>query len=869
MIPGFSLLRPALLSLGCMLVVACERRSPPPLPIQETVMTPSAPQTEERPVRHAVRYRIGETSHFFPLVKEWPVAQRLERPRLTVQRDSREHLELRIPLAAGEAIWGFGQRFDAFNLRGRRLESWTTDGWNADDTSYFATPFYISSSGYGLLVNHPGRIQFDIGAANENEMVIRIPDRGVELILFEGSPATITRAYSDTVGRPAFIPDWIYRPWMSRNSYLGAYEVDRVLGRMRDLGMPIGVVVLEAWAEELHNFKITTHRYPEPEAWIRRLHEQGVRVINWITSSVWEGTLAYREAKARGFLVLNEDGSEHVVRWLENGRKIDFRKPEARTWWRDLHQPAIALGIDGFKTDGGEHMPDPMFHNQHPFYYQQASIDAFRALGREGITFSRSANPACASLGAFWAGDQDAAWSRLKMVIRGGLSAALSGYFWWTHDIGAYTGTPTKELYIRWLQFGAFSPLMQFHGIEAREPWHFDDETIAIARYYFQIRERLLPFLTQWGQEALATGTPILRPLAWHFPDDPAVYNLDDHVMLGPDLIVAPVTDPVDGRGVYLPAGTWIDLWTGESHTGPVRFFQSAALHQIPLFARAERAADYAGLLDGAPPPPPADVHIRLAGKAAANGVVPSVRYWRNQPEPERIVFEVRNPTDRDVAFEFRLMHPENLVVEPAHTPGLVLPPGEAQRLAYSIRPRDPLPPGAYPVRLDARADGQALTSPVVEIVRSPNWHVLGLLDGGVGSIQELDAHDVRLDATYPGKFGTPVGWRPVPVEQQDENGRIDLTSLTGPDGSSSTFLYTQWVTDRPRTVTLKAGFGDCMVVWVNGKMVKVVFGHRNPERDEDVFTAELTEGVNHILVKNSRDLSPPHFYFRMDWEQP
>jgi len=856
-----------ILFAAMLIFTSCEKKqtetvSPPPK--KETTMKAPTPFVAPENISFAVRYHIGEPKHRYTLLKEVPLVERIEKPNITLERGQDGRLRLNIPLAQNEAIWGFGQRFDEFNLRGQKLETWTTDGWNATDTSYYAVPFFISSRGYGLFINNTGRIEFDIGNNDLNRLSILIPDDGVELIVFKGDPASISTSYTELVGRPREVPDWIYRPWISRNSYLGAYEIDRVTERMRSLGMPVGVAVLEAWAEQLHNFKFTTHRYPNPKVWIKQLNEKGVHVVCWITSSVWTSSDAYRQAKEKGFLVLNNDGSEHVVRWLENGRKIDFRKPEARAWWRDLHKPLIEMGVEGFKTDGGEHMPDPYFHNQHSFYYQEASLDAFRDLGKVGITFARSAGPLNAGLSTYWAGDQKAEWSRLKMVMRGGLSTSLCGFPFWGHDIGGYTDVVAKELYIRWLQTGAFSPIMQFHGINAREPWHFDEETLDICRFYFQVREKLLPKLKMWGEEARANGTPIIRPLFWHFPDDEKTYSIDTQYMLGPDLIVAPVSDPLHERGVYLPAGNWVDLWSGKNITGPITMLHPALLHQIPLFVRAEAYEEYRELLAGAPESKAKSVEVSLAGAKNGAGLVPTLRYWKTGNEPEQIYYEISNHTDKEVLLDVRLAIPDGLTVEPAGSIKLMLPPGENQRLAYSVKPADGIPAGTYRAALQARLNATMLDAPVVDLVISPKWKVTGLFEGGVGSMQSLDGQPVRLDQTFSGKYAKTFSWMDVPELVMSPEGMINLESITGTDGSSTTFLFTTIQSDRVRDVTFRAGFGDSMVMWLNGKEVKSIIGHRNAERDEDEFPVRLQPGVNQLLIRNSRDLAPPWFYFRV-----
>jgi alpha-D-xyloside xylohydrolase len=843
-----------------LLISAC--RPPPPEPeVPMPTTTPAEPAAPSRDI--ASRIIFGTPNHRYPLREEVPLATKSTRPNITAQVDKNGSVRLTLPLSEHEAIWGFGQRFDAFNLRGTKLESWTTDGWNASDTSYHAVPFFISSEGYGLFINHPGKILFDIGHSQPNMMTITVPDHGVEVIVLPGEPAEISQRYTELVGRPRAVPDWIYQPWISRNSYLGAYEIDRVTDKMRALGMPVGVAVLEAWEEQLHNFKFTTHRYPDPAGWIKKLNAKGVHVVCWITSSVLTYSDAYREAKERGYLVLNDDGSEHVVRWLENGRKIDFRKPEARAWWRDLHKPLIEIGVEGFKTDGGEHMPDPDFHNQHAYYYQEASLDAFRDLGKTGITFARSANPLNAGLSTYWAGDQKAEWRGLKMVLRGALSTSLSGFPFWGHDIGAYSESPSKELYIRWLQVGALSPIMQFHGIDAREPWHFDEQTLDIARFYFQLRERLIPFLITWGEATRRDGTPIIRPMVWAYPNDTKGHTIDDQYFFGPDLLVAPITDPMDVRGVYLPEGNWIDVWTGESKIGPTQFLHTAPLHRIPVFARAEAYETYRTVFAGEPVPKVVPQSVTLAGPKNSHGLVPSLRYWKEGNEPEIVHYEVENHTATNQRLRVRLTVPSACVVEPSDQLNLLLGPGERQRLAYHVSARD-TSPASHVIRLELHDEHGPIATPEVTLVVPPRWKVIGLFDGGVGSHQPLDGQAVRLDATHTGKHGKTVSWQEVPGHLIEANGRINLESLTGADGSSTTYLATTLSSDQTREVRFAAGFGDAMTVWLNGRLLHEVIGHRNAERDEDRFTGTLVPGVNHILIRNSRDLASPHFYFRV-----
>lgn len=550
----------------------------------------------------AIHFIVGNPQHGYPLRETMPVTN--VPPAISVTGSN----SISVRLTDREALWGLGERFDVWNLRGQVIESWTRDmAQGGPASSYFAVPFVISSEGWGLFVNCAGKARFD---SRGDDLRVELPEDGIDAFWFRGTPREILAEYTKLVGRPALPPAWVFTPWLSRNSYLSAADVDRVIAKMEEHGLKGGVVVLEAWAESLQNFKFEEHRYPKPREWIARLHEQGYRIVLWETPSVWTSASTYGEAKSNGWIVLSEDGSEFVTDWLENGRKIDFRKPEARAWWTKLHEPLVAMGVDGFKTDGGERHPDPWFHNLNPFYYQRAV---------PSLTFARSASAPCAGNFLFWAGDQHADWNSLRRVVRAGLSAAMSGFPFWGHDIGGYTGTPTKKLYIRWLQLGAFSPIMQLHGISPREPWYYDDEIIRISQAYFKLREALQPYLLATAKQ---DGVPMWRPLAMDFCDDERAREIDDEFMLGDDLLVAPVLNEFDERRIYLPKGEWRDAWTGEPHIGPKSWLMTVDLDVTPVFVRNDRELSMQRTKRD---------ELVLAGEANERGIVPAMRVWRGQ----------------------------------------------------------------------------------------------------------------------------------------------------------------------------------------------------------------------------------------------
>lgn len=748
-----------------------------------------------RPERSVTRFIHGAPRHGYPLVDTNNVT--------TVLVESRESVLTR-KLADGEALWGFGQRFDFWNLRGRVVESWTRDmAQGGPHSSYFAVPFFLSSEGYGLFVNNSGRVVFDCGATRPDELRIEVPEPGLDVFVFKGTPRQILAQYTRLVGRPQPAPDWVFTPWISRNSYLSAHDVERVIDKMERHGLKAGVVVLEAWAESLQNFRFEQRRYPDPKQWIEKLRARGYRVLLWETPSLWDSASTYREAKENGYLVLNPDGSELRLDWLENAVKVDFRKPEARAWWTKLHVPLVEMGVAGFKTDGGERHPDPWFHNLHPYYYQRAALEAFAHAGQKsvtivtqfwqggGVTFARAASPPCAGHSLFWAGDQHAHWRQLPRVVRAGLSAALSGFPYWGHDIGGYSGTPTKKLYIRWLQLGAFSPIMQFHGTTPREPYFFDEETVRIAKAYFDLRAAMLPYIVAAATQARERGVPIWRPLLYEFPDERATHSLDDQFMFGDDVLVAPILSEFDERTVYLPAGQWTDVWSGQRYGGPKRLEVRASLAQIPVFARngAEKFFQALPVLQPA---------IELAGPTDERGIVPRQRIWRGQ-KYEKIFLRV--PGGGPVALEA----PEGFEVLPARTQ-------RGERLAfYVVWPLD-LEAGSYPVRVGGGG-------PVVSLVKLPQW--------------------------------------PLPVR---EDGYVDLGRASEVTGT--------FRSERGGPARLWLGSGDGMTVWLNDEAVFEKQAHRSAEPDEDCVDVQLRPGENTVRVKVTHGpaaIGPNGFYLRVE----
>jgi len=288
-----------------------------------------------------------------------------------------------------------------------------------------------------------------------------------------------------------------------------------------------------------------------------------------------------------------------VTWWKGDGGMIDFTNEDAKEWWQDQHKKLIEMGVDGFKTDDGEYVPyDAHFsngksgremHNLYSLLYNEAIYEALNSSIDEHILFARSGFAGSQKYPAVWAGDQEGSFNYrdgLPAVIIAGQNMGMSGFSIWSHDIGGYRTPPDKNCFIRWAQFGCFSPIIQIHG-QNREPWKFDDETVEIYRKYAKMHNSLFPYSYTYAKIANETGLPIMRPLVLLYPEDQNTYNQDFEYFFGNEFLVAPIYQNTTQRAVYLPDGEWIDYWNGTAYQGKQEVRYHAPLDKMPLFVKS------------------------------------------------------------------------------------------------------------------------------------------------------------------------------------------------------------------------------------------------------------------------------------------
>jgi alpha-glucosidase (family GH31 glycosyl hydrolase) len=580
------------------------------------------------------RFFAGDepTETFAVTVGEWspaPAALSLEAPPSVRDRlvegsvecltdgELRYRLRFALRLEAGERVVGFGERFDHLDQRGRRVDTGVFDQYKSQGArSYLPMPFAIVvGGGFGFHVDTGRRCFFDVGSSTPDRLVVEVdlepgePDAPVRLRLFAGEPADVLRAFAPVADAPA---EWVYRLWISGNEWNTQERVLAEVEQAREHGIPVGVVVIEAWSDERTFTVFDDGVWPDPKAMVDELHGHECKVL------LWQIPLAPDESDAatmieRGYCVRRADGSPYrnLGGWFNDAVLLDVTNEEAVDWWLSRRRYLVEeIGVDGFKTDGGEHAwgADLVYadgtrggetNNRYPVLYAAA----YHRLAP--VTFSRAGFTGAGAYPCHWAGDADSTWAAFRASITAGLTAGASGVFFWGWDLGGFSGElPSVELYLRATAMATFCPIMQLHSefnfhrapSRDRTPWNVaeqsgDPRVVPVFRQFAELRERLVPYLADQGAASARHRAPLMRALFFDHLEDENLWRFPYEYMLGDGLLVAPVCE--EGRErwpVYLPRGDWFDAWTGERYGGGEIVEQDVPLDRIPVFCDAARA---------------------------------------------------------------------------------------------------------------------------------------------------------------------------------------------------------------------------------------------------------------------------------------
>jgi alpha-glucosidase len=559
-----------------------------------------------------------------PALADHPVAG--EPASLPVEVVSAAVGRLVVRRAPGERFFACGERTSGLEKTGTHQVFWNIDppaGHTASfNNLYTSIPFVLSlcdGRARGMLFDNTGRVEIDLAKADPSEVVFEA-EAGFVFYVFEGpSVREVLDRYTALTGRTPMPPRWALGNQQSRWSYMSADEVRSIADGFRSRGIPCDVIYLDIdYMDGYRVFTWDSERFPDPAGLIASLREDGFRVVTIVDPGVKVDTSypVYAEGHERGFFVLTREGEEYNNEvWPGLCAFPDFTDPAVREWWGSWHSGLLDDGVAGVWCDmnepalfvprqatmpgdlihpgGGRPRRHDEVHNAYGSYMAEATREGLGRLRPQSRPFviSRAGYAGLQRHALQWTGDNSSWWEHLWMGMPQLQNLGLSGIAWCGVDIGGFFGDCDGEMLARWTEFGAFQPFCRNHsalGTVAQEPWAFGEPWESICRDMLRLRMRLLPYLYTLFEECHRTGAPVLRPLLFEFQDDPVTYTADDEFMVGPALLVAPITRPgIEHRHVYLPEGTWFQWWTGESFVGPAHILAHAPLGQPALFARA------------------------------------------------------------------------------------------------------------------------------------------------------------------------------------------------------------------------------------------------------------------------------------------
>lgn len=533
-----------------------------------------------------------------------------------------------------EHFYGFGERTGFLDKLAERKTNWTTDALDygsLTDEMYQAIPVFMAlrpGLSYGVFLNSTYWSQFDIGATQPGvwQMLTRSPELDY-YIIYGPEPAQILTTYTELTGRMPLPPKWALGYHQCRWSYESAAVVQELAQEFRRRRIPCDVIHLDIdYMQGYRVFTWSQKRFPEPKQLIDALKHDGFHVVTIVDPGVkYEPEADYQvfdQGLEHDYFVRKSDGKlVHGYVWPEKAVFPDFLRSDVRQWWsqqhqtltdvgvagiwNDMNEPAlddrpfgdrgnkIAFPLDAPQGDANERTTHAEVHNLYGLSMAKASHEALHQLRPDQRSFvlTRSGFAGIQRWSSVWMGDNQSLWEHLEMSLPMLCNMGLSGVPFVGCDIGGFAGNATAELFARWMQVGMLYPLMRGHSAMStarHEPWVFGDRVEQICREYIELRYRLLPYIYSLFWQAATTGAPILRPLLYHYPNDPYTYALYDQVLLGEHLMAAPVYRPgVEYRAVYLPAGTWYDWWSQKSYHGPTHILAYAPLERMPLYVKA------------------------------------------------------------------------------------------------------------------------------------------------------------------------------------------------------------------------------------------------------------------------------------------
>jgi alpha-D-xyloside xylohydrolase len=511
-----------------------------------------------------------------------------------------------LSLGVGECVYGLGERFTAFVKNGQVVNLWNQDGGTSSEQAYKNIPFYLTNRGYGVFVNHPEQVSFEVASEKVERVQFSVPGECLEYFVIYGpTPKDILERYTALTGRPALPPAWSFGLWLS-TSFTTDYDektVTSFIDGMAARNIPLHVFHFDCfWMKEFNwtDLQWNPRFFPDPEGMLRRLKSRGLHICVWINPYIAQRSVLFDEAMQKGFLLRQPNGDLwQTDMWQAGMGIVDFTNPEACQWFAEKLRLLLKMGVDAFKTDFGERIPtnvsyydgsDPFkMHNYYTYLYNKTVFDLLREERgeREAIVFARSATTGGQQFPVHWGGDSTATFESMAESLRGGLSLGCSGFGFWSHDIGGFEQTARPDVYKRWTAFGLLSSHSRLHGSSSyRVPWNYDEEAVGVLSKFTKLKCSLMPYLYRAAIQAHEQGTPMLRAMLLEFPNDHACDYLDLQYMLGDSLLVAPVFSHEGNVTYYIPRGKWTNFLNGKTIDGPQWVQEMHDFMSLPLFVR-------------------------------------------------------------------------------------------------------------------------------------------------------------------------------------------------------------------------------------------------------------------------------------------
>ncbi len=516
------------------------------------------------------------------------------------------YMRQQLNLGVNELIYGLGERFSAFVKNGQSVDIWNEDGGTSTEQSYKNIPFYMSNKGYGVFVNHPERVSFEVASEFVAKVQFSVPGENLDYFLINGpTMKEVLMRYTDITGKPGLPAPWTFGLWLS-TSFTTNYDEETVnsfVDGMLSRGIPLKVFHFDCfWMKEFNwcDFMWDERVFPDPQGMLQRLKNKGLKLCAWINSYVGQESAIFREGVEGGYFLKRPNGDVwQWDMWQPGLAIVDFTNPEACKWYASKLERLMDMGIDCFKTDFGERIPtdcvyydgsDPVkMHNYYTYLYNKTVYDVIKKKKgeKEAILFARSATVGGQKFPVHWGGDCWSDYESMEQSLRGGLSLCSSGFGYWSHDIGGFEATSTPDVYKRWCAFGLLSSHSRLHGSSSyRVPWLYDEEAVDVVRCFAQLKASLMPYLYRNAIETAQTGVPMMRSMVLEYTHDRNCQYLATQYFLGDSLLVAPIFNDQSMADYYLPEGTWTSLLTGEVKEGGKWYNEHHGYLSIPLYVK-------------------------------------------------------------------------------------------------------------------------------------------------------------------------------------------------------------------------------------------------------------------------------------------